>query len=316
MTDPPTEASHPFADRYVIERELGHGGTSVVYLARDTRDGTNVAIKILLPELAEGVAADRFLREIRLNQQLDHPNIVPVLDSGVHDGRPYFVLPLMEEGTLRDKLDRSRQLPVPDAISIARTVARALTHAHTRGFIHRDVKPENVLFTRGEPVLADFGIARAIERSMDDTTATTTGIVRGTPPYMSPEQLTGSTYDGRTDVYALACVVYEMVAGMQPYVGPTPESVIAQKMTQPPRPLRVYRPTASQALEDVVARGLAMSPADRYQTPAEFADALEQAITTTAPPRRLLPFLRHLDHRLTSIAVVVARSVVCSRQQS
>ena len=172
----------------------------------------------------------------------------------------------MEGGTLRTRLDRERQLPVTDAIAVTRSIAIALAHAHEQGLVHRDVKPENILFTSGQACLGDFGIARALERSISDST-TSASLVRGTPSYMSPEQASGeSTYDGRSDVYSLGCVVYEMLAGIQPFVGPTSQSVIAQRLTHSPAPLRFYRPSLPAALEAVVARALTMAPADRYQT--------------------------------------------------
>jgi serine/threonine-protein kinase len=273
-----------FAGRYVIEGVLGRGATAIVYLARDQKRGHAVAIKVLRPELAESIGADRFLKEIRLTERLNHPHILPVLDSGEYEGQLYFVLPHMEGGTLKMRLQREKQLPLHDAVAITRSVAVALAHAHEMGLVHRDVKPANILFAAGQACLGDFGIARALERAIgDDTTSTT--MARGTPPYMSPEQASGErTYDGRSDVYSLGCVAYEMLAGMQPFVGPTPESVIAQKLTQPPRPLRVYRPTIPAAVEAVIAHALLATPADRYQTPMEFADALEAAARTEDDP--------------------------------
>lgn len=274
-----------FADRYEIVRTLGYGGTAFVYAARDVTSGSMVAVKVLRDELLDGVAADRFLREIRLNQKLSHPAIVPVIDSGQDGRRLFLVLPFMEQGTLRDLLSRETQLPLDRVIRITKTIAEALEYAHEQGLIHRDVKPENILFTNGEARLGDFGIARALERSIDETT-TTTGIARGTPPYMSPEQIGGGQYDGRTDVYSLACVTYEMLAGMLPYIGPTPHSVISQKMLHPPRPIRVYRPLLPEAVEAVISHALAIDPADRLQSASEFASQLERSITAPAVPSR------------------------------
>jgi serine/threonine-protein kinase len=278
-----------FAGRYLIERELGQGGTAVVYLARDQQRGHPVAIKVLRLEFAESVGAERFLREIRVSQQLHHPHIASVLDSGQHEGRLFFVLPLMEGGTLRQRLEHERQLAVADAITITKTVATALTHAHERGLVHRDVKPENILFTSGQACLADFGIARALEHALGEST-TSSNVVRGTPQYMSPEQASGSrNYDGRTDIYALACCAYEMLAGMPPFVGPTPENLLAQKLTQSPRPVRTYRPSLPRAVEEVLAKGLASAPADRYANATAFATALESASRDESkphPPRR------------------------------
>jgi serine/threonine-protein kinase len=273
-----TVLSGVFAGRYLIERELGHGGTAIVYLARDQQRGHPVAIKVLRPDLAESVGAERFLKEIRLNQRLHHPHILPLLDSGEHDRHLYFVLPHMEGGTLRDRLKRDKQLSLADTIAITRSIATALAYAHEKGLVHRDVKPENVLFTSGQACLGDFGIARALERAWTDESTTSSSIVRGTPPYMSPEQAGGDhSYDGRSDIYSLGCVVYEMLAGIQPFVGPTPESIIAQRLMHPPRPLRVYRPSVSSQVEAVIDRALQITPADRYQTATEFAEALDAA---------------------------------------
>ena len=290
----------PFADRYVIERELGQGATSIVYLARDTQYDRLVAIKTLKRELAESVSAERFLREIRVTGQLTHPNILPLLDSGARDGRLYCVLPYMKGGTLRARLERDKQFPLEDAVSIGVTLARALDSAHANNVVHRDVKPENILFTDNEPSLADFGIAKAIESAGGDT-MTSTGIVRGTPAYMSPEQATGvDTYDGRSDIYSLGCVLYEMIAGVPAYIGATPQSVVAQRLVHAPRPLSVYRPLTPPALESVILKAMAMLPADRFQTAGAFADALQSADLT--PP---IPV--NAGRRL---AAVIAASVV------
>jgi serine/threonine protein kinase/tetratricopeptide (TPR) repeat protein len=300
--------SGTFAGRYAIQSVLGRGATSVVYLASDSERGRPVAIKVLRPELAESMAADRFLREIRLNARLDHPHIVPVLDSGQQESHLFFVLPLMEGGTLRDRLERDKQLPLADALAITKTLAAALAHAHERGLIHRDVKPENILFTGNQACLSDFGIARALERAIGETT-TTTGVVRGTPLYMSPEQLTGGKVDSRSDCYSLACVVYEVLAGVLPYVGSTPESVVGQKLTQPPRPLRVYRPSMPQAVEDVFTKALALLPADRFQSVSEFEEALEAASRAplTAPYGVAST---HASQRMRWAAAVTATIVV------
>ena len=270
--------SGTFAGRYTIERELGRGATATVYLARDTQRNRTVAIKLLRTELAETVGAERFLREIKLNEQLQHSHIVQVLDSGEHEGQLYFVLPWMEGGSLRQLLQREKQLPIETAVTITRTIADALHYAHQKGLIHRDVKPENILFSSGQACLGDFGIARAIERAIDAST-TETGLVRGTPAYMSPEQASGSRqYDGRSDVYSLACVLYEMLAGVQAFIGPTAEVVIAQRFQHTPRELRVYRPSVSPALEACIQGALALSPADRYATAADFSSALDGAM--------------------------------------
>jgi serine/threonine protein kinase/tetratricopeptide (TPR) repeat protein len=272
-----------FAGRYRIERVLGRGATATVHLARDSQLGQSVALKILRPELAQSTVAQRFVSEIRRTTSLHHPRILTVLDSGEHEGQLYFALPYMEGGTLRKRLDHEKQLSIEDAVTIAAKVADALDYAHQRGLIHRDVKPENILFSQGEVFLGDFGIARALEQVLD-TTTTSTGTVRGTPAYMSPEQASGSrNLDGRTDIYSLACVVYEMIAGIPAFVGPTAESIISQRFVYSPRELRVYRPTVSLALEAEVAKGLMLVPADRHKTAGEFGNALAAAANEPAP---------------------------------
>ncbi len=264
-----------FDGRYRIDAEIGNGGTSVVYRAYDERDDRYVAVKVLRPDLTETTAAHRFESEIRRHQSLSHRHIVPVLDFGESARLRYCVLPLMTGGSLRDRLQQERQLDVADAVAITRALARAIGYAHTRGVIHRDVKPENILFEGGIPHLADFGIARDVELS-DGVASTTTGIVRGTGPYMSPEQAVGEkVVDGRTDVYSLGCVLYEMLTGMQPFVGPTAQAVIAQRMLHEPRPMTVYRPGLSPSLAAVVERAMQITPSDRFPSANAMADALE-----------------------------------------
>ena len=284
MNDSPTVPSGEFAGRYRIERELGRGATATVYLAYDTVNERQVAVKVLRPELIESRGAQQFLREIRLTAALHHPRIVSILDSGDAKGQLYFVIPFMAGGTLRARMVRERQMTVESAVSIAKTIADALTYAHQQGLIHRDVKPENILFSGDEPCLADFGIARALERAFGDTT-TSTGIVRGTPAYMSPEQASADqALDQRSDIYALGCVLYEMLAGMPAFAGPTPQSVIAQRITHGPRPLHVYRPAVPAPVEQVIAKAMMLAPADRYQSAGEFSTALDEAIVQGARP--------------------------------
>ena len=283
MPDAPTVPLAEVADRYTIERELGRGATAVVYLARDRSTARSVALKVLRPELAESLSADRFLREIRVTQTLTHPHIAPVLDSGVSGGLFYCVLDYMDGGTLRDRLDRERQLPMADIAAITRAVGSALDYAHRNRIIHRDVKPENILFGGVQACLADFGIARALETLGGPTTST--GVVRGTPAYMSPEQASGEReYDGRSDVYSLACVLYEAIAGVPAFAGPNTQAILAQRLIHVPRPLHVYRPTVTAELDAVMARALATAPSDRYQTAASFAEALCTAIDNAASP--------------------------------
>ena len=260
-------------DRYRIERELGRGGFAVVYLARDLRHDRPVALKVLHAEIAASLGAERFEREIKLAARLQHPHILGVFDSGDAGGRLWFTMPFIEGESLRYKLKREGQLPIADAVGIAREVADALDYAHRQGVIHRDIKPENVLLSGRHAMVADFGIARAIEAGGGSLTQTGTAI--GTPGYMSPEQATGErVIDARTDIYALGCVLYEMLAGEPPFTGPNAQSVIARMLTETPRSLHAVRAGVSEALEAVTFRALARVPADRYATAAELGDAL------------------------------------------
>src|SRR5712691_9101040 len=217
------------ADRYALERELGRGGMATVYLARDLRHGRPVAIKVLRPEIAATLGPERFLREIDTAARLTHPHILPLHDSGEAAGFLFYVMPYVEGESLRDRLSREKQLPLGDALQIAREVADALSYAHSHDVVHRDIKPENILFEAGHAVVTDFGIARAITAAGGET-LTGTGIAVGTPAYMSPEQLAGGEHvDGRTDVYSLGCVLYEMLAGEPPFTGPTAQAIQARK---------------------------------------------------------------------------------------
>ena len=281
MRGPPNVLPGLFAGRYAIERVIGQGATAIVHLARDTQSGIAVALKILRPELVESAASKRFLTEIRRTTALQHPHILPVLDSGDQDGQLYFALPYMEGGTLRQLLKQERNLGFERVVEIARPIAEALDYAHGKGLIHRDVKPENILFTNGQAVLGDFGIARALDLSGGgDFSSTSKNTVRGTPAYMSPEQAAGGTdLDGRSDIYSLACVIYEMITGMQAFIGPTPESVIAQRFAFAPREVRVYRPSAPKSVDDVLGKAFAMIPADRYQSAGAMVEGLEAAVS-------------------------------------
>ncbi len=279
-----TPPSGTFAGRYTIERELGRGGTATVYLARDETTSTSVALKVLRRELVESVAADRFLREFRMNAGVRHPHITPILNSGQFGADLFLVMPHMESGSLRTLLDKERQLSVDVVVEIVRGIGSALQHAHERGLIHRDVKPENILFTGDQAYLSDFGIARAVERVTGDST-TSSGIIRGTPAYMSPEQASGDhQFDGRSDQFSFACVVYEMLAGLPAFHGPTQESTIALRFKHAPREISVYRPGISQAIERVIQKAMSLSPADRYANMGEFVKAFDAAVV--APARR------------------------------
>ncbi len=264
------------ADRYAIERELGHGGMATVYLARDLRHDRRVAIKVLRPELASAVGDERFLREIRLTAQFNHPHVLPLLDSGQCDDFLYYVMPYVEGESLRDRLRREKQLRIEDAVQIAREVADALDYAHRHDVVHRDIKPENILLHEHHAVVADFGIARAISVAGGEQ-LTTTGLAVGTPQYMSPEQASGEELDGRSDVYALACVLYEMLAGEPPFTGATAQSVVHQQLSVEPARVTTKRPGVSVELAETIHRALAKVAADRTASAAKFAGALARS---------------------------------------
>ncbi|HTG84627.1 MAG TPA: serine/threonine-protein kinase, partial [Gemmatimonadales bacterium] len=266
--------STALADRYRIERELGQGGMATVYLAEDLKHHRKVAIKILRPELAAVVGADRFVREIETTAGLQHPHILGLIDSGEVNGNAYYVMPFVEGESLRDRITREKQLPLDDALRIAREVADALSYAHTKGVIHRDIKPENILLTSGHAVVADFGIARAISAA-GGARLTETGLAVGTPAYMSPEQAAGDRdLDGRSDLYALACVLYEMLAGEPPFRGPTVEAVVRQHLTVEPRSVTQLRPAVPAEVAEALNRALAKTPADRFNPVGQFSEAL------------------------------------------
>ena len=298
-----TPPSGTFAGRYTIERELGRGGTATVYLARDETTSTSVALKVLRRELVESVAADRFLREFRMNAGLRHPHVAPILDSGQFGSDLFLVMPHMESGSLRTLLDKERQLSVDVVVDIVRAIGSALQHAHERGLIHRDVKPENILFSGDQAYLSDFGIARAVERVTGDST-TSSGIVRGTPAYMSPEQASGDhRFDGRSDQYSFACVVYEMLAGLPAFHGPTQESTIAMRFRVPPREISAYRPGVSQAIERVVQKAMSLSPADRYANVGEFVKAFDAVVTEPSGSGGWRPGISRPDRRRSVFAI-------------
>jgi hypothetical protein len=306
-----TPPSGTFAGRYTIERELGRGGTATVYLARDETTSTSVALKILRRELVESVAADRFLREFRMNAALRHPHIAPILDSGQFGADLYLVMPNMESGSLRTLLDRERQLSVEAVVEIVRGIGSALQHAHERGLIHRDVKPENILFSDEQAYLSDFGIARAVERVTGDST-TSSGIIRGTPAYMSPEQASGDhNFDGRSDQFSFACVVYEMLAGLPAFHGPTQESTIALRFKHAPREISVYRPGISQAIERVIQKAMSLSPADRYANMGGFVKAFDAAVLER-PRANGDRQLRHRDRWIGLAAITAGIAVLAA----
>jgi len=271
----PLALTDALQDRFRFERELGRGGMGLVLLAHDIRHHRLVAFKLMRPEVASIVGSERFLREIQLAAQLQHPNIVPVYESGECEDTLYYVMPYVEGESLRARLRRDGQLPLTDALQIAREVADALAYAHAHGVVHRDIKPENILLAGGHALVVDFGIARALTAAGTDR-LTETGLVIGTPAYMSPEQSTGSeALDGRTDLYSLGCVVYEMLAGEPPYTGPSSQAIIAKRFTEPIPHLRTMREGISDAVEQAVTKALAKVPADRFASATEFARALQ-----------------------------------------
>ena len=280
-----TAVNSPLADalrdRYVIERELGRGGMATVYLAHDVQHGRPVGLKVLHPELAAAIGPERFLREIRVTARLDHPHILPVLASGEAAAQLWYTMPYVEGESLRDRLRRETQLSVDEALRIAREVADALDYAHAHGVVHRDIKPENILLASGHARVADFGVARALE-SAGAEKLTGTGLAIGTPAYMSPEQASGAQVEGRSDLYSLGCVLYEMLAGEPPFTGPTPQIVIARRFTETPRRLGAIRERLPEGLEELVAKALARAPADRLGTAAEFARELARTSTASA----------------------------------
>jgi len=275
------------AERYRIEREIGRGGMATVYLAEDLKHRRPVALKVLSPNLAASLGTDRFLREIEIAARLAHPHILSLHDSGQADGLLYYVMPYVEGESLRGRLIRERQLPLDDALRISREVADALDYAHGRDVVHRDIKPENILFQAGHAVVSDFGIARAI-RVAGVKRFTGSGIAVGTPGYMSPEQAAGvEQLDGRSDLYSLACVLYEMLAGDPPFTGWSAQAILARQAVEPVPRLRTVRDTVPEWLEQVVTKALARAPADRFATAGDFIAALAKhgplAVTAPAP---------------------------------
>jgi serine/threonine-protein kinase len=275
-------------ERYRVERELGHGGMAVVFLAEDLKHRRHVAIKVLKPELSAVLGGERFLREIEIAAGLQHPHILPLYDSGQAGGMIYYVMPFAEGESLRQRLAREQQLPLDEALQITREVGTALQYAHEHGIIHRDIKPENIMLSGGQAVVADFGIARALDAASTEQ-LTLTGMVVGTPQYMSPEQSSGSAVDGRTDQYSLACTLYEMLIGQPPFTGPTTQAVIARHAIDPVPSLRVVRQAVPLSVETAIVKAMAKVPADRFSSVQRFLRALtspEAVPVTTAIPAR------------------------------
>ena len=297
MQDGITQAlAAALADRYRIGPKLGEGGMAVVFLADDLKHGRKVAIKCLRPEVAALIGPERFVREIRTSATLQHPHILGLIDSGEAHGTAYFVMPLVEGGSLRDRLRREKQLPIADVVSIAGAVASALDYAHRRGVIHRDIKPENILLQDGQALVADFGIALSLTNS-GGARMTEVGTLLGTPHYMSPEQATGQPdVTARADVYALGCLTYEMLLGEPPFAAPTTPAVIARLLSEPPGPVAARRRTVSASLERAIHTALEKVPADRFGSTTAFSAALASAasesstlVRTAAPAQHATP---------------------------
>jgi len=310
MTSLRETVSQAIGDRYVIERELGRGGMATVFLARDVKHRRQVAVKVLRQDVSAVLGAERFLREIEIAAGLQHPHILPLHDSGELDGILFYVMPYVEGESLRSRLAREGTLSVQDALLITREVADALAYAHERRVIHRDIKPENILLSGPHAVVADFGIARAIT-SAGATSITNTGIVVGTPAYMSPEQVAGDqSLDGRADIYALGCVLYECLTGQPPFSGASAAAVLAQQLTGAPPDVRRTRSDVSAAIQGALHRALAKNPAQRFASAADFAAALSGGgLSTHTPTRGWRARLKTRGAAVAFVAAVTAAAV-------
>ena len=311
MSAVPDRLTAALTGRYTIERELGQGGMATVYLAHDLRHDRDVAIKVLHPDLGAALGGERFLSEIRTTARLQHPHILPLLDSGEADGLLYYVMPLVTGETLRARLEREQQLPVEDAVRIAREVADALGYAHGLGVIHRDIKPENILLQGGHALVADFGIALAVQ-SAGGTRMTQTGLSLGTPQYMSPEQAMGEKMiDARSDIYALGAVTYEMLVGEAPFTGPTVQAIVARLITEEPRGIAAQRKAVPPGVENTVLRALEKLPADRFASAAEFSAALTSERRDERREKRdVIKHSSSLVSRLSSLLLVSALAII------
>jgi tRNA A-37 threonylcarbamoyl transferase component Bud32 len=315
-TTPSPDLAAILTDRYRIERQLGQGGMATVYLAHDVKLDREVALKVLRPELGAVLGTERFLAEVKITARLDHPHILTLIDSGSAGGLLYYVLPYVRGESLRDLLNREAQLGVEQALAITRQVGSALDYAHRKGVVHRDIKPENILLQEGEAMLADFGIALAVQES-GGSRLTETGLSLGTPHYMSPEQATGDrNVDARSDLYSLASVLYEMLVGEPPMTGKTVQAVIAKLMTEPAMHIRTVRPTVPDTVDAAVAKALSKVPADRFSTVADFTRALDAApahsgaAASSAPTTGAIPVARPTSRRTLIAAAVVGVAVV------
>jgi serine/threonine protein kinase/tetratricopeptide (TPR) repeat protein len=318
--DPLDRLRIALADRYAVQREIGRGGMAIVYLAQDLRHKRDVAIKVLKPEFAMAVSTERFLQEIQIEAQLKHPYILPLFDSGEAEGLLYYVMPYVAGQSLQARLRLETQLPLDEALQITSEIAEALAYAHARGVVHRDVKPGNILLDESHALLADFGIARAISE-LGGSRLSDTGMVVGTPEYMSPEQCSNTgKIDGRSDIYALGCVLYEMLSGEPPFTGPTARAIIARHLQDRPRSLRVVRSTIPEHVQEAIEIALAKVPADRFTTAVQFVSALDsQGETSTAIRKARTARRRRLVVRgrwLVALATVTAGLVLANSMRT
>jgi serine/threonine protein kinase/Flp pilus assembly protein TadD len=274
---------------YTIDRELGKGGMATVFLAQDVKHERLVALKVLHPELAASLGPDRFLREIKTAARLNHPHILPLHDSGEVEGFIYYVMPYVEGESLRERLDREESLPVEDVLGLIKGIASALDYAHRQNIVHRDIKPENLMLYEGEAMVMDFGIAKAVEAAGSET-LTQTGMMVGTPAYVSPEQAAGETnVDGRSDQYSLACVVYEMLTGQRPFTGNTPQSILAKRFTEPPKPIRTIKSNIPESVERALSKAMSTEAEGRFRTAGLFAQALASTSLDTPSDSQTMP---------------------------
>jgi serine/threonine-protein kinase len=316
MSELPERLKAALADRYELLRELGEGGMATVYLAEDLKHRRKVAVKVLKPELAAVVGGDRFLAEIETTANLQHPNILPLFDSGEADGFLFFVMPFVEGETLRDRLDREKQLPVGDAVRIATDMAEALDYAHRQGVIHRDIKPANVLLQEGRPLIADFGIAIAVGAA-GGSRLTETGLSVGTPYYMSPEQATGDqTVGPATDIYALGCVLYETLVGEPPFYGATAQAVLGKIIAGAPVSATTHRTAIPTNVDAAIRCALEKLPADRFPEAQAFGKALNDPSFRHGGPEEVAAAASASGGGWKVAAIALSASVTCSRSPS
>jgi TolB-like protein/tRNA A-37 threonylcarbamoyl transferase component Bud32 len=323
LTDAVQRLSAALADRYAIEREIGSGGMATVYLARDLKHDRQVALKVLRPELAATLGPDRFPREIRILAKLQHPHVLPLLDSGESAGFLYYVMPYVEGESLRQRLERDGPMSVHDAVRVLREVSDALAYAHAHGVLHRDIKPDNVMLSGRHALVTDFGVAKAVSDAGGEK-LTTVGVAVGTPTYMSPEQATGDVnVDHRSDIYAVGILGYELLSGKPPFVAPTAQAVLSAQVLERPKPVTERRAAVPEVLSDLLLRCLEKNPADRWQSAEEVLHALEAMATpsggitpTNTRPvkatdaRRPAPLRRWVMGAVAGVIVVVAAAGV------